>query len=239
VAFRDPSSSSLRLLLIEDDERLARFTSEYLAKHGLFVEIAANGETGLREALKPRYDIIVLDLMLPRLDGLSVCKHLRERSDVPILMVTARSDEADRVLGLELGADDYLTKPFSVRELLARVRALVRRHRGEAGPSTRPRTVGRLSVDPQLHRVTVDGVVIHLTAFEFRLLLALAERPGRVLSREVLLDLVKGSGEETFDRSVDSHICRLRQKLGDDPRRPSLLKTVRGMGYVLAAHEDG
>lgn len=235
---RLPSDSSIRALLIEDDARLAAFTAEYLRERGVGVELAGNGELGLREALTTSYDVVILDLMLPGRDGLSVCRDLRERSDVPILMLTARTEEADRVMGLELGADDYVQKPFSARELLARVRAMVRRHRGESGPATRPLSQGRLRVDSESHRALLDGRDLLLTTFEYRLLSVMLERRGRVLGREVLLDLVKGTAEDSFDRSIDAHICRLRQKLGDDSRHPTLLKTVRGAGYLLVA-EDG
>jgi DNA-binding response OmpR family regulator len=171
--------------------------------------------------------------MLPGLDGLGVCRELRGRSDVPIIVLTARGEEADRVMGLELGADDYLAKPFSPRELLARIRAQVRRARGQAGPAARPVRVGGLHLDPGGLRATLDGRELPLTAYEFTLLRVLAERAGQVLSRERLLELAQGSAEEAFDRSIDVHISRLRAKLGDDPRRPRWLKTVRGAGYQL------
>jgi DNA-binding response OmpR family regulator len=229
-----PADSVIRALLIEDDERLARLTARYLQGHGVVVSVVADGIQGLGEALRGQHDIILLDLMLPGRDGIEVCRQIRSRSDVPIIMVTARGEEVDRVLGLELGADDYLAKPFSSRELLARIRAQVRRARGQAGPSLHPVRVGGLLVDPRALRVTLDGRELPLTAYEFALLKALAERAGRVLSRERLLDLAKGSAEEAFDRSIDVHISRLRQKLGDDPKQPRLLKTVRGAGYVLA-----
>ncbi len=226
---------TIQALLVEDDERLARLTADYLAGHGVVVTAVPDGAKGLAEALRHRYDVVLLDLMLPGLDGLSVCRELRARSDVPVIVLTARGEEADRVMGLELGADDYLAKPFSPRELLARIHALIRRVRGKAGPATRTIVVGGLSVDPGAMKATLDGRELALTAYEFTLLRVLAERAGRVLSREQLLDLAKGSAEESFDRSIDVHVSRLRQKLGDDPKRPRLLKTVRGAGYVLAS----
>jgi DNA-binding response OmpR family regulator len=232
------SDESITALLVEDDERLARFTCEYLQEQGVAVVRAADGEEGLNEALRHRYDVVILDLMLPRRDGLDVCRELRTRSDVPVIVVTARTSEVDRVVGLELGADDYLPKPFSVRELLARIRALVRRARGQVGPAARTIRAGRLLLHPGSLRATLAGRELELTAYEFALLRALAERSGQVLSREQLLELAKGSGEDAFDRSIDVRISRLRQKLGDDPRRPTLLKTVRGAGYVLAAEEE-
>jgi DNA-binding response OmpR family regulator len=227
----------IRVLLVEDDQRLASLTARYLEGHGLVVTLAFDGIQGLAEALRSAYDVVLLDLMLPGRDGIEVCRELRARKDVPVIMVTARGEEADRVMGLELGADDYVAKPFSSRELLARVRAVVRRARGQAGPASRSVQVGGLVIDPGALRATLDGRVLPLTAYEFTLLRVLAERAGRVLSREQLLDLAKGSAEEAFDRSIDVHISRLRQKLGDDPRHPRLLKTVRGTGYLLATED--
>jgi DNA-binding response OmpR family regulator len=225
-------------LLVEDDARLAALLSEYLGNHGVEVVVAAEGRRALDESLRTRFDVVLLDLMLPGLSGLEVCRELRQRSDVPILILTARGEEADRVLGLEWGADDYLTKPFSSRELLARVQAQVRRARGQSGPSSRRVRVGELELDPASLRATLAGRELPLTAYEFQLLRALAERAGQVLSRERLLELVQGSAEEAFDRSIDVHVSRLRAKLGDDPKRPRWLKTVRGAGYQLAARPD-
>ncbi|MCE9668717.1 response regulator transcription factor [Myxococcus stipitatus] len=229
---------TIQVLLVEDDERLARLTARYLQEHGVIVTMSHTGPDALLEATRHSFDVILLDLMLPGRDGLEVCRDLRARTDVPIIMVTARGEEADRVLGLETGADDYLSKPYSSRELLARIRAQVRRARGKVGPVSQPVLAGRLMLDPRSLRATLDGRVLHLTTYEFSLLRALAERAGRVLSREQLLDLVKGSADEVFDRSVDVHIFRLRQKLEADPRNPMLLKTVRGAGYMLATGED-
>ena len=197
--------ATIKVLLVEDDARLAQLTSRYLEGHGVVVTVAGDGVEGQAEALRRQYDCIVLDLMLPGRDGIEVCRQLRARSDVPIIMVTARGEEQDRVLGLEVGADDYVTKPFSPRELLARIRANVRRVRGQAGPAQEQIVVG-----------------------------ALAQRPGKVLSREQLLDLAKGNADLSFDRSIDVHVSRLRAKLGDDSRNPKILKTVRGAGYMLA-----
>jgi DNA-binding response OmpR family regulator len=177
--------------------------------------------------------VVVLDLMLPGMSGLDVCGAIRSRSDVPIIIVTALAEEADRVIGIERGADDYLTKPFSARELLARIRAIVRRARGQLRTLKQTVTVGLLNLDPTMFRATLAGTDLELTSYEFSLLYALAERAGQVLSREQLLDLANGGAEESFDRSIDVRIWKLRQKLGDDARRPKLLKTVRGAGYVL------
>ncbi|WNG30252.1 response regulator transcription factor [Cystobacter fuscus] len=229
---------TIQVLLVEDDDRLARLTSRYLQEHGLLVTVASTGPEGLTEANRHAYDVILLDVMLPGRDGIEVCRELRTRSDIPIIMVTARGEEVDRVIGLETGADDYLAKPYSPRELLARIRAQVRRARGRAGPSSQPIQAGKLSLDPRSLRATLDGKVLPLTTYEFALLRVLAERAGRVLSREQLLDLVKGNAEEVFDRSVDVHIFRIRQKIEEDPRNPKLLRTVRGAGYLLASGEE-
>ncbi|HVI93664.1 MAG TPA: response regulator transcription factor [Anaeromyxobacter sp.] len=234
----DASAPSLVVLLVEDDLRLAGLTREYLEGHGVVVEHVADGRRAVEAALGGRFDAVLLDLMLPGKDGLEICRELRARSDLPILVLTARGEEADRVMGLELGADDYLPKPFSPRELLARIRAVVRRARGRAGPPTAAVRVGALVVDPAGRRVTLRGKEVLLTAYEFTLLEALARRAGRVLSREQLMELARGSAEEAFDRSIDVHVSRLRQKLGDDPKRPRLIKTVRGAGYVLAGEQE-
>ncbi|HEY3451196.1 MAG TPA: response regulator transcription factor [Myxococcales bacterium] len=228
------SEPTVTALLIEDDERLARLTADYLQGHQVLVTTVGDGAKGLDEALKHRYDVVLLDVMLPGMDGLQVCRSLRERSDVPIVMLTARGEEADRVMGLELGADDYLPKPYSPRELLARINALLRRAKGKAGPSTKAIEIGSLKVDPGGRRATLEGRELSLTSYEFDLLKTLAERAGRVLSREQLMEVAKGSADESFDRSIDVHVSRLRAKLGDDPRHPKLLKTVRGAGYLLA-----
>ena len=226
-----PTASAL---LIEDDARLASLTAQYLEANGMRVTTVGDGAKGLDLALRTRFDVVLLDLMLPGKSGLETCRELRSRSDVPIIVLTARGEEADRVLGLEMGADDYLAKPFSARELLARIRALLRRSSGQAGPSTRLVQVGVLTIDPGAMRATLAGRELELTSYEFRLLKVLAERAGRVLSREQLMELGKGTAEESFDRSIDVHISRLRAKLGEDPKKPRILKTVRSVGYVLS-----
>lgn len=232
----DPvNEQTLTALLVEDDLKLARLTAEYLSGHGVVVTHVADGKRGLDEALRGRWDVVLLDLMLPGRDGLEICREIRARSDQPIIVLTARGEEADRVMGLELGADDYLAKPYSPRELLARIRAVTRRAKGRAGPRSEPLSVGALHVDPGARRVTLDGEEIALTGYEFDLLRALAERAGRILSREQLMELVRGTADEAFDRSIDVHVSRLRQKLGDDPKRPRLIKTVRGVGYLLSS----
>ena len=228
------SQPTIKVLLVEDDTRLAQLTARYLEGHGAVVTVAGDGIEGQSEALRRQYDCVVLDLMLPGRDGIEVCRQLRQRIDVPIIMVTARGEEHDRVLGLEVGADDYVTKPFSPRELLARIKANVRRVRGQVGPADETLRVGGLVLDPSKMTVTLDGKTVDVTAYEFSILRALAQRPGKVLSREQLLDLAKGSADLSFDRSIDVHVSRLRAKLGDDSRNPKILKTVRGAGYMLA-----
>lgn len=227
-------SQAVSVVYIEDDEKLARLTGRYLESHGLRVWLTADPREAVPLVLRERPDVVLLDLMLPHMDGFEVCRALRGRVDTPILMVTARGEEADRVMGLEGGADDYIAKPFSSRELLARIRAHARRARGRAGPAAAAVTRGPLSIDPVARRATLRGVVLALTTYEFDLLKALAERSGRVLSREQLVDLVRGSPDEAFDRSIDVHVSHLRRKLGDDPKNPHILKTVRGVGYLFA-----
>ncbi|HEX2870805.1 MAG TPA: response regulator transcription factor [Polyangiaceae bacterium] len=223
----------IHVLLVEDDAKLARLTSEYLEHQGLTVTRVADGPSAIREGVRPEIDVVVLDLMLPGCDGFDVCRELRKTSHVPIIAVTARVEVADRVLGLELGADDYMTKPFAARELLARVHAVVRRVRGKAGPAARELQVGNLVLDMAGLSASLGGRPLQLTSYEFALLRVLADHAGRVLSREQLLELAKGNADEAFDRSIDVRISRLRHKLGDDSRNPVLLKTIRGSGYML------
>lgn len=232
------SDALITALLVEDDARLASLTATYLARHGVTTSIAADGEQGLAAAGGRRFDVVLLDLMLPGLSGIEVCQRLRARSDVPIIMLTARGEEADRVLGLELGADDYLAKPFSPRELLARIRAAVRRARGLAGPRLRGLSVGGLLLDPGTRGAWLEGARLEVTSYEFDLLYALAENAGRALSRERLMELARGSAEDAFDRSVDVHVSRLRQKLGDSARGSTWIRTVRGVGYQLMRPVD-
>jgi two-component system, OmpR family, response regulator len=224
----------IRVVYVEDDDRLARLTTQYLNSHRVDVHVVARGDQVIPTVLRVRPDVVLLDLMLPGSDGLDVCRQLRARSDVPIIMVTARTEEADRVLGLEGGADDYVPKPFQSRELLARIRAQARRARGESGPRAERIVVGNLVIDATTMQVTVDARPIALTTSEFSLLHALAQRTGRVLGREQLLQLLHGSSDEAFDRSIDVVVSRLRHKIEIDPRNPRLLKTVRGAGYMLA-----
>jgi len=227
----------IRVVYVEDDERLARLTTQYLSSHRVEVHLVSRGDQAVAAVLRVRPDVVLLDLMLPGGDGLDVCRQLRARTDVPIIMVTARTEEADRVLGLEGGADDYVPKPFQSRELLARIRAQARRARGEVGPRAERLTVGDLVIDATTMQVTLDGRPVPLTTSEFALLLALAKRAGRVLGREQLLQLLHGSSDEAFDRSIDVVVSRLRHKIERDPRNPQMLKTVRGAGYVLTPTE--
>jgi len=230
-------TAEILALLVEDDARLARFTAELLGQQGIAVTQVGDGEAALRAAKARSFDVVILDLMLPRLDGLSVCRELRKTSAVPILMLTARTDEADRVIGLELGADDYLGKPFAPRELLARIRALVRRARGHLGAEADAVRVGALELRLGALTAHYDGRELDLTSYEFAILRVLAERSGRVLSREQILELVRGTSEDAFDRSIDVRISRIRQKLAEDPRSASLIRTIRGVGYMLAKDE--
>ena len=220
-------------LLIDDDARLCALVKEHLGQHDIEVTVAADGERGLTALRKATFDVLLLDLMLPGLDGLEVCRRMRatpELAALPVIMLTARGDDVDKIIGLELGADDYLAKPFNARELLARIRAVLRRGRAVASERLR---VGRIEIDFAAREVTVGGTRSVLTASEFDLLAALARAGGRVLSREQLLDALKGGGYDAFDRSIDVHVSKLRAKLEDDPKAPRLIKTVRGVGYVL------
>ena len=225
-----------RILLIEDDSRLADMVREYLGKAGFDVIHAESGTRGLALHGREPVDAVVLDLMLPDGDGLEICRRIRARSDSPILMLTARGDPMDRVVGLEMGADDYLPKPFEPRELLARLRAILRR--GRAGPRADLLRFGRLEIDRGAREVRLDGSPRVLTGYQFALLLALAEHSGRVMSRETLMDVVKGEQFDAFDRSIDVHISRIRAAIEDDPRKPRRVITVRGAGYVFAKAQD-
>jgi len=225
-----------RVLLIEDDSRLAAMVSEYLGAAGYRVVIASNGMHGLERLAREPYDALVLDLTLPDMDGLEVCRQLRARWDLPVLMLTARGDAMDRVVGLELGADDYLPKPFEPRELLARLKAVLRR--GQASSRSKLLRFGRLEIDRDARAVRLDGVEKPLTSFQFALLAALAENAGRVLSRDALMDFVRGEKMDAFDRSIDVHVSRIRVAIEDDPKKPRRIITVRGAGYVFAKQQS-
>lgn len=231
---QDPvRDDQISVVYVEDDERTARLMARYLESHGVRVTLVGDGPSGIAAVKREKPSVVLLDVMLPGIDGLEICRQLRAVADTPVIMVTARGEEADRVLGLEGGADDYVVKPYSSREVLARIRAQHRRAMGKVGPGSPAISVGGLRLDSQAMNATLDGAPLSLTTYEFLLLRALAERAGRVLSREQLVDLVRGSADEAFERSVDVHISHLRQKLNDDPRNPRRLKTVRGVGYIL------
>ena len=224
-----------RILLVDDDSRLAAMVSEYLGGAGYRVTTAATGGEGLERLGAEPYDGLVLDLSLPDMDGLEVCRRLRARSDLPVLMLTARGDAMDRVVGLELGADDYLPKPFEPRELLARLRAILRRRTSREASHLR---FGSLEIDRDARTVRVFGAEKTLTSFQFALLVALAENAGRVLSRDTLMDLLRGEKLEAFDRSIDVHVSRIRAAIEDDPKKPRRVITVRGAGYVFAKQQS-
>ena len=227
-------AAAVHIAVLDDEADITRLIATYLQAQGFRVSQTHDGATLLRLMGDDPAQLVLLDLGLPGEDGFALARELRERWRCGLVIVTGRGDAVDKVVGLEVGADDYVTKPFSPRELLARIRATVRRVRGQAGPTQQTVQVGGLVLDPQKMTVTLDGNPIDVTAYEFSILRALAQRPGRVLSREQLLDLAKGSAELSFDRSIDVHVSRLRAKLGDDSRNPKILKTVRGAGYLLA-----
>jgi DNA-binding response OmpR family regulator len=232
-----PTTSGTRLLLVDDNPKLCRMVKEYLEPLGYDIAVAHTGPDGLDKALHGDFDAVILDVMLPGLDGFSVLKQLRTESAVPVLMLTGRGEAPDRISGLELGADDYVPKTFSPRELLARLRAVIRRSVVTAAQARRvpqpPIVVGALQVDPETRQASFHGQPLPLTPTEFDLLLSLARDCGRVKTREQLLLEVADRDFESFDRSIDVHISSLRRKLGDDPKKPHLILTVRSAGYML------
>jgi two-component system alkaline phosphatase synthesis response regulator PhoP len=221
------------VLVVDDEARIVKLVRDYLERAGFAVLTAQDGEAALALARIEQPDLIVLDLMLPGMDGLDVCRRLRQVSGVPIIMLTARVEEADRVVGLELGADDYVTKPFSPRELVARVRSTLRRASGQVGPSTLIRA-GDVELDTDSLMVTVEGEPVDLTSTEFQVLATLARQPGRIFSRDQLLEAVHGVAFEGYDRSIDSHVKNIRRKIERDPRQPRYIQTVYGVGYRFA-----
>ena len=225
-----------RILMIDDDSRLAGMVADYLGGVGFRVSVAGTAQSGEALLKRETFDAVILDLMLPDADGLDLCRRLRTTTDVPILMLTARGEPMDRVVGLEIGADDYLAKPFEPRELQARLRAILRR-KGSAAKAETLR-FGRLEIDKGARVVRIDGEERTITSYQFALLLALAERAGRVLSRDALMDLLKGEKLEAFDRSVDVHVSRIRAAIEDDPKKPRRILTLRGTGYVFAKDQD-
>ncbi len=234
------------ILIVDDDAEIRDLLARYLEKNGLRATAVGDGRAMWQALAAAVFDLIVLDLMLPGEDGLTLCRDLRARSDIPVVMLTARGEETDRVVGLEMGADDYLTKPFSARELLARIKSVLRRTRS-LPPNLRPDDDARIrfggwTLDTQQRRlIAADGEVTALSGAEYRLLRIFVEHPNRVLNRDQLVELTQGREAEALDRSIDVQVSRLRHRLGDDPREPAIIKTVRGEGYVLSVsvHKGG
>ena len=234
--------STPQLLMIEDDARLAAMVGEYLTQSGYGVTHAGDGESGLALLHDAPVDLVVLDLMLPGIDGLEVCRRIRAQpgdgARVPVLMLTAKGDPMDRIVGLELGADDYLPKPFEPRELLARIRAVLRRRQPGTAPEQQRLRFGALEIDRDARTVTVGDAPCDLTSYQFDLLVTLAERAGRVLTREQIMEAVRGRELEAFDRSIDVHIGRIRAAIEQDVKAPKRIVTVRGVGYVIAKQQE-
>lgn len=238
---RGPSARAVfvmteRILMIEDDASLATMVGEYLGARGFQVEACGDARSGLETLRQQHFDALILDVMLPDLDGFEVCQRVRAESDLPVLMLTARGEDTDRIVGLELGADDYLPKPFNPRELLARLRAVLRRRR--AGTRADLLRFGALEIDREARVVRLNGAERSLTSHQFDLLCALADHAGRVMSRDTLMQRVRGQALEAFDRSIDVHISRIRAAIEDDPKHPRRVITVRGAGYVFARRGD-
>ncbi len=224
------------ILIIEDDHRLAEMVSDYLGENGFDVTIAGTGVEGIDLQTSNGFDAIILDLMLPDIDGLEVCRTIKGHESVPIIMLTAKGDPMDRIIGLEIGADDYLPKPFEPRELLARLRAVLRRSNKQVQSDTL--NFGRLEIDPAALRASIGNKPCDLTNHQFSLLHIMAKSAGRVLSRDTIMDQLTGEGLEAFDRSIDVHISRIRAEIEDDPKAPKRIITVRGAGYVFAKQQD-
>ena len=225
--------------MIEDDSRLADMVTEYLKTQGqMTVTWCGDATTGIRAAKNESFDAAILDIMLPDLDGFEVCKRIRKFSDIPILMLTARGEETDRIVGLELGADDYLPKPFNPRELMARLRAIMRRGSGASSVADNVLRFGNLSIDTGARSVTCADKACELTSYQFDLLRILAENAGRVLSRDAIMDRLRGDTLSAFDRSIDVHISRIRACIEDDPKKPTRILTIRGSGYLFTKTTD-
>ena len=238
-----PMPDKMRILIVDDDKKLCRLVADYLEPMGYDVAVVHNGEQGLQMILDGDYQAMILDVMMPGMDGFEVLKRVRKKSDIPVLMLTARGEETDRIVGLEMGADDYLPKTFSSRELLARLRAVTRRHliSDRTALSAAKDTAlifGNLKIEQNSRTVRLDAKPLNLTPIEYDLLVRLAASAGRVLTRDQLLDAVAGRNYEVFDRSVDVHISSLRRKLGEDPRNPFFIQTVRAAGYMFKLPED-
>ncbi len=229
--------TDIRVLMVDDDKKLCRLVQEYLKPLGYAVESAHNGMDGLEMVRSGNFQVMILDVMMPGMDGFEVLKTLRRESDIPVLMLTARGDETDRIVGLEMGADDYLPKTFSTRELLARLRAVTRRYFKPGNPTqstgTRDTLIGELQISETSRTARIGVETLALTPLEFDLLVRLAKAAGRVLTRDQLLDAVAGRSYDVFDRSIDVHVSSLRRKLGDNPREPKFIKTVRSAGYMF------
>ncbi|RXF74220.1 response regulator [Hansschlegelia zhihuaiae] len=226
------------VLIVDDDVRLAAMLADYLTQNGYRPRTAATGRQGLDDVARHAPAAVILDVMLPDIDGFEACRRIRAGSDVPILMLTAKGEDTDRIVGLEIGADDYLPKPFNPRELLARLRAILRRRSHEAPSGPKPLRFGRLEIDPGSRTARVGGRDCALTSHQFELLVALARNPGRTLTRDQLMDEVRGEELAAFDRSIDVHVSRIRAEIEDDPKRPRRIITVRGTGYVFARRQD-
>jgi DNA-binding response OmpR family regulator len=231
-----------QLLMIEDDSRLASMVADYLGQNALAVAHAPDARSGLARLQTPGIDLVILDVMLPDMDGLQVCQRIRalpgSLGQVPVLMLTAKGDPMDRIIGLEMGADDYLPKPFEPRELLARIKAILRRHTVVKDAPTQTLQFGALEIDRDARRVSVHGQTCELTSYQYDVLLALAERAGRVLTRDQIMEAVRGRELEAFDRSIDVHMGRIRAAIEADPKAPQRILTVRGVGYVFARQQD-
>ena len=220
-----------KILVVDDDTNICELLRLYLTKEGYQVTTANDGEEGLEKFNQLKPDMVLLDVMMPRMDGLEVCRRIRKLGNTPVMMLTAKGEVEDRIIGLELGADDYLVKPFSPRELVARSRALLRRVHADSEPQREVLEFGELTIDVSGHKVLVSGEEIDLTASEFKLLTTLSRYPGRVYSRMELVEKVLGYDFEGYERTIDSHVKNLRAKIGDNPRNPKWLHTVHGVGY--------
>jgi len=226
-----------KVLIIEDDLEQSNMLAEYLSSANMFVHCSHDGTTGIADLKKSDCDIVVLDIGLPDMDGFEVCRKTRAFSSVPVLMLTARGDEMDRIIGLEIGADDYLAKPFNPRELLARIKAILRRG-SQYNPESTSNRFGRLEINEHARAAYMDGQAINLTAYQFDLLVSLSKHAGRVLSRDQIMDAMKGHDMEAFDRSIDVHISRIRSQIEDNAKKPKRILTIRGTGYVFAKEQD-
>jgi two-component system response regulator CpxR len=240
---QDSEPSNMKILIVDDDKKLCQLVTDYLEPMGYEVEAAHDGTQGLQMILEGSYHAVILDVMMPQMDGFEVLKRLRKKSDIPVLMLTARGEETDRIVGLEMGADDYLPKTFSSRELLARLRAVTRRYivserQAASAAEDKVMIFRNLEIEQSSRTVRLDGKTLNLTPIEYDLLTSLAGAAGRVLTRDQLLDAVAGRNYEVFDRSIDVHISSLRRKLGEDPRNPRFIKTVRTAGYMFKGLED-